>query len=177
MPKLSGRVRASALALGGDLSLAALIGGNLFGRYAMGPALVQISDRRERGKVLNRAWRRYGAVNSLASAGLVATWIPARRALLARRLAARERALVAARDLATAGVLASGLATALGGVRFAHEAPEGAVPMQDGVHAAPEAPRGAARTKTLVNALGGLNLGFELALAAINAALAQRQSH
>jgi hypothetical protein len=48
-----------------DLALAALIGGNLFGRVAMNPALTDVSDKTERGRVLNRAWRRYGAVNSL----------------------------------------------------------------------------------------------------------------
>ncbi len=177
MPKAAGRIRASALQLASDLSLAALIGGNLFGRYAMAPALAEISDPRERGKVLNCAWRRYGAVNALASIGLLASWIPIRRRELAGvRLSTREAALLAARDLATAGVLASGLAAAVGGVRFAQEAPEGAVPMQDGQMTSPEASRSAARTKTLMNALGGLNLGFELALAAINAARLEQRA-
>jgi len=53
-----------------DLALGALIGGNLFGRVAMHPALTDVSDQAERGKVLNRAWRRYGNVESLALATL-----------------------------------------------------------------------------------------------------------
>lgn len=36
-----------------DFALAALIGGNLFGRVAMHPALTEVSDKAERGKVLN----------------------------------------------------------------------------------------------------------------------------
>ena len=48
-----------------DVALAALIGGNLFGRVALNPALEDVSDKSERGRVLNRAWRRYGTVNSL----------------------------------------------------------------------------------------------------------------
>lgn len=44
----------------------------MFGRVAMHPALAGVADKGERGKVLNQAWRRYGSVNSLALAGLVA---------------------------------------------------------------------------------------------------------
>src|ERR1700685_308915 len=61
-----------------DAALAALLGGNLFGRVAMHPALSGVSDKQERGKVLNRAWRRYGTVNSVALAALVAGWASAR---------------------------------------------------------------------------------------------------
>jgi len=38
-----------------DVRLAALIGGNLFARVAMHPSLSESSDKRERGKVLNRS--------------------------------------------------------------------------------------------------------------------------
>jgi hypothetical protein len=54
-----------------DAALAALLGGNLFGRLAMNPALADISDPAQRGKVLNRTWRRYGTVNSAALIALV----------------------------------------------------------------------------------------------------------
>ena len=60
-----------------DVALAALLGGNLFGRTAIHPALSEVSDKAERGRVLNRAWRRYGTVNSAALATLVAGWLPA----------------------------------------------------------------------------------------------------
>src|SRR4051812_5575674 len=49
-----------------DLGLAGLLGGTLFGRMALHPAVASISDPRERGEVVNAAWRRYGTVNSLA---------------------------------------------------------------------------------------------------------------
>jgi hypothetical protein len=61
-----------------DLALAALIGGNLFARVAMHPALTDVGDKTERGKVLIRAWRRYGVVNSLALGTLVVGWLPGR---------------------------------------------------------------------------------------------------
>ncbi len=40
-----------------DIGLAGLMGGNLFGRIALHPAVTEISDPRERGKVVNTAWR------------------------------------------------------------------------------------------------------------------------
>src|SRR3954465_7906701 len=61
-----------------DISLGALIGGNLFARTAMHPSLALVTDPRDRGRVVNTAWRRYGVVNSLALSSLVAGWLPAR---------------------------------------------------------------------------------------------------
>lgn len=157
-----------------DLALAALIGGNLFGRVAMHPALADVSDTSERGRVLNRAWRRYGTVNSLALATLVAGWLPARlNETRPRWLSRRERGLATAKDVAVGAVALTGLASAAGGVGFAQQAPGGAVPMQSGRDPAPDTPKTAARLKHLVNALGALNLGAEVGLLAVNAALAQ----
>lgn len=157
-----------------DLALAALIGGNLFGRVAMHPALTDIGDKAERGKVLNRAWRRYGTVNSLALVTLVAGWLPARLdEAHSRWLSPRERQLARAKDVAMAAVVATGLASAASGVGFSQQAPEGAVPMSSGHDPAPETPARAATLKQLVNALGATNLTAEVALLAANSALAQ----
>jgi hypothetical protein len=124
-----------------DLALAALIGGNLFGRVAMHPALTEVSDKTERGKVLNRAWRRYGVVNSLALGTLVAGWLPVRlNTARSRRLSPRDRRLVLAEDVAMGAVVVTGLASAAGGVGFSHQAPGGAVPMTSGHDPAPETP-------------------------------------
>ena len=157
-----------------DVALGALVGGNLFGRVAMNPALADVSDKSERGRVLNRAWRRYGTVNSLALAALISGWAPARFGEADPRwLSDRERRLATAKDVAMGAVVLTGLASAASGVSFAQQAPHGAVPMQSGHDTAPEAPPRAARLKRAVNALGALNLVSELALVAVNASLAQ----
>jgi hypothetical protein len=157
-----------------DLALGALVGGNLFGRVAMNTALEDVSDKAERGKVLNRAWRRYGTVNSLALVALMSGWLPARLGEASPRwLSPRERRLATAKDIAVGTVVVTGLASAASGVSFAQQAPGGAVPMASGHDAAPETPAKAARLKRLVNALGALNLASELALVAINASLSQ----
>src|SRR5579859_207251 len=118
-----------------DLALAALIGGNLFGRLAMHPALTDVSDQSERGRVLNRAWRRYGTVNSLALLTLVSGWAGERRQEsrprrwweIRSKRPTRETSRY--RDAAMGAVLITGLASALSGVGFSQQAPKGAVPM------------------------------------------------
>lgn len=157
-----------------DVALGALIGGNLFGRFAMHPALADVSDNTERGKVLNRAWRRYGTVNSLALTTVLAGWLPARlNEAHPRWLSPRERRLATAKDVAVGAVVLTGLASAAGGVRFAQQAPDGAVPMASGRDPDQDTPRRAARIKRALTVLGGLSLASELTLAAINASLAQ----
>jgi hypothetical protein len=153
-----------------DVALAALLGGNLFGRVAMHPALAGVSDKRERGKVLNAAWRRYGTVNSVALAALAGGW------LLARRdeggplwTSPNRKRVVTIKDVAVGAVAVTGLASAASGVGFAQQAPDGAVPMDSGSEPAAETPQRAANLKHLVNLLGGLNLAAELSLVAINA--------
>jgi hypothetical protein len=176
-PQVPRRVATGLRQLGQELSLAALIGGNLFGRLAMGPALGQITDKTERGKVLNRAWRTYGTVNSIALVALVGSWIPNRRAELgALWVSRRERALVATKDALVAGVVVTGLASAATGVGFAREAPGGAVPMESGHDPAPEAGGRASALKDALNRLGALNLAFEIALVGVNVALLQRRT-
>lgn len=170
LPSLAGQVVQ-------DVSLAALLGGNLFGRLAMHPALAEVGDEAERGKVLNRTWRRYGTVNSLALVGLVAGWMSARGDERGRlRTARRRRTLVVAKDVAVGAVVVTGLASALGGVGFAHQAPDGAVPMTDGTDPAAETPARAAALKRAVNLLGALNLAAELSLVTVNGLVARSAS-
>lgn len=177
VPQVSPRAGGALRQLGEQLSVAALIGGNLFGRFAMAPALAQISDKSERGKVLNRSWRAYGTVNSLALIVLVGSWVPNRRRdLSALWLSRRERALVLAKDTMVAGVVVTGLASAATGVGFAHEAPGGAVPMESGSDTAPEASGRATKLKGVLNRLGALSLAFEAGLIVANVALLQRRT-
>ena len=61
-----------------DIGLAGLLGGNLFGRLALHPSVTEISDKAERGKLVNAAWRRYGIINSLSLGAVVAGWLGAR---------------------------------------------------------------------------------------------------
>jgi hypothetical protein len=158
-----------------DLGLAGLLGGNLFGRVALHPSVTAISDTSERGMVVNAAWRRYGAVNTLSLAAVTGGWLGARANEAAdRRLSPEERRLARAKDVLVGVVALTGLASALEGMRFASRAPNGAVPLRDGDHAAADASQGAQRAKRRLNALGAASLAAEIALVAVNAALNQR---
>ena len=157
-----------------DLGLAGLLGGNLFGRLALHPSVTEISDRGERGKVVNAAWRRYGTVNSLSLLAVVGGWAGARAAeARPARLSEPERRLALAKDVLVGVVAATGLATAAQGVRFARQAPGGAVPLRDGDHAAADASAAQKRAKRRLNVLGLVSLAAEAGLVGVNAALAQ----
>src|SRR5215210_359120 len=109
-----------------DLGLAGMLGGTLFGRMALHPAVANISDPRERGEVVNAAWRRYGLVNSLGLAAVTAGWAGARGAEAAdRNLTPRERRLARAKDGLVGVVFACGVASGIEGMRFARTAPHG----------------------------------------------------
>jgi hypothetical protein len=157
-----------------DVGAAGLLGGSLFGRFALHPAVAAIGDKAERGKVVNAAWRRYGTINGLSLAAVSLGWLSA-RATEARpgRLSEREEALARAKDALLAAVAVSGVATAWSGVRFSRLAPGGAVPLEDGDTPAYETTREGARLKRRLNRLGALTTAAELGFVAVNAALAQ----
>lgn len=154
-----------------DIGLAGLLGGQLFGRMALHPAVTRISDPRERGEVVNAAWRRYGAVNGLGLLAVTGGWVGARAAEAAdRNLSRREERLAKARDVLLALVFAGGVGNAVQGVRFARQ---GATPMLDGDTPAPDAAPQAKRIKRTLNGLSLLSIGSEVALVAVNAAFSQ----
>jgi hypothetical protein len=135
-----------------DVGIALLLGGNVFGRRAMHPALEWVSSPEERGKVTTEAWKRYGMFNSLGLAGVVGGWA-----------AERGSRPVRAQDVAVAAVAVTGVASAIEGVRFGRSAPGGAVPLQSGSEPSSATPPPAARTKKLLNALGQASAIAELA--------------
>ena len=154
-----------------DIGLAGLLGGNLFGRLALHPSVTQISDKAERGKLVNAAWRRYGIVNSVSLLAVLSGWVGARAKEAApRQLSPAERRLAVAKDALVGLVSVTGVATAIEGVR---QAPGGAVPLEDGDHTAPEASEAQRKTKRRLNALGLASLAAEIGLVGVNAGLAQ----
>jgi hypothetical protein len=158
-----------------QLGLAALLGGNLFGRLALHPSVARITDPRERGAVVNAAWRRYGTINSIGLVAMTAGWAGARaeEARGAARLTARERTLARVKDGLVGTVAVTGVLTAIEGVRFGRQAPGGAVPLADGSTPDATTPAPAARMKRMLNVLGAAAIGAEAALVAVDAALAQ----
>src|ERR1051325_2489126 len=83
-----------------DIGMAGLLGGNMYGRLALHPSVTEISDERERGRVVNAAWRRYGTINTLSLAAVATGWAGARAKEAADpRLSRTERRLARAKDV------------------------------------------------------------------------------
>lgn len=159
---------------GHEVALGAMLGGNLFARFAMHPAVREVSDPRERGKLVNAAWGRYGFVNSLSLLTLAAAYAPARVGEARRDLLSkRESKIIRGKDVAMASVFAIGIAAAIEGLRFSKMEPGGAVPLEDGNTPAAGASDREARAKRVLNALGAAHLVATLGLAAADASLAQ----
>jgi hypothetical protein len=157
-----------------DISVGAIVGSNLFAQVGWHPALRAVSDERERGRVTNEAWRRYGVVNGFALLGIVSGWVGA-RAFEAQpnKLTERERRIATAKDALTGVIAVTGLASAALGMRFYEMADEGAVPMRDGDSTSPQADPAATRLKRALSALSRIQLASALTLGVVQAGMAQ----
>jgi hypothetical protein len=160
-----------------DAGLAALLGGNLYGRVALHPALAGIGEKSERGKVVNRAWRRYGWNNVASLLAIAAGWAGARvNEARPSSLSPRERALAKDKDAAVAAVALTGAPrrSRACGSRAARRTALSRSRM--GIRRRPRQPSEAARLKRRLNALSTANLAAELALVGVNGALGQATS-
>jgi hypothetical protein len=157
-----------------DVSVGAIVGSNLFAQVGWHPALRSVSDERERGRVTNEAWRRYGAVNALSLVGIVSGWLGA-RAFEAKpdKLTERERRIATAKDVLTVVIAATGVASAALGMRFYRLGDDGAVPLRDGNHTSGHASEAADRTKRALSALSRIQLTSALTLGLVQAGMAQ----
>jgi hypothetical protein len=157
-----------------DWGLASWLGGSMFGQFALNPAVSQISDRRERGKVVNAAWNGYNAINAISLGAVAAGWAAARLTESAPpRLTERERSLAKAKDALTATALISGFASGVQGGRLAKSAPEGAVPVERGLKPASDTPPEAARAQKSLRVFGSLSILSGVGLVIVNALMAQ----
>lgn len=155
-----------------DLGLAASFGGLLFGRTAMNPSLEHIeSSKADRGRVLNKTWNRYNAVNVLSFSVATAGWFAGRAALSGRSMGEDAKTLSSIKDFLYISGAVSGLASVISGVRLAGQAPDGAVPIENGSTPAIETPEQAAKLLRTVNALGTVNLAITASLIGLTTAL------
>lgn len=158
-----------------DVGLAAWLGGSMYGKFALNPAVRHASDRTDRGKIVNAAWNGYNAVNSLGLGAVALGWLGARMTETRNgQMTDTERNLARAKDALVVSAVVTGIANGIEGGRLAKQAPEGAVPIEDGTTPAPETPPPAARAQRRLGLFGNLNILTGIALAAVNAVLAQQ---
>jgi hypothetical protein len=133
------------------MGLGICLGGTLFGLIALNPSVERISDKRERGRVLNEAWARFQTIGTLAMGVTVAMW---RLGGLKRAESDLDPTLAGIKNILLGGALVTSVASALVGMRIARQAPEGATPVESGTEPAPETPEEAARSQRLSAFLG-----------------------
>ena len=147
-----------------NLGLATWFGGSLFGQVALNPTIDKISAREERGRVLNEAWARFNAVNTLALAATALSWRLGGLMEADGKLGVRERGLVSTKNFLLGGALLTGAGTGILGARVAgqasEDAPAGGTPVESGTEPAPETPQEAATSQRLIGVLGSSSLSL-----------------
>ena len=102
----------SAAWIAHDVGLAASIGGTLFGKAALHPALNErLDDDQERMLVADAAWRRFGWLNLAAHGVFAATWFIGRGMLSGKEVTPLARKLTMIKDGLVVASLISGVAS------------------------------------------------------------------
>lgn len=111
-----------------DVGLATAIGGSLFGKTALEPALDEISNPRERDRVSVDAWRRFSWVKLGAHAAFAVPWFIGRSLRSGREISARAGALTRAKDIMMGVSLVTGIATHFLGLKLGKNVDRGRGP-------------------------------------------------
>jgi hypothetical protein len=160
-----------------DVGLATAVGGTLYGRAALEPALHEIADPIERDRVATAAWQRFSWLNLAAHGVIAATWFVGRSMLSGREVSGTARRLTRIKDGLVVASLVTGIGTAVLGRMLGACARRGEGPAQ--VREAGGTARDSERTVALQRAVGGLgiaNLIANIATLGITAALAMEGS-
>src|SRR3712207_4273925 len=144
---------------------------SIFGLIALNPTVSRISDRSERGRVLNEAWMRFQTIGTLAMGVTVAMW---RLGRLKEAESDLDTTLAGLKNLLLGGALLTSVASAILGMRIARQAPEGATPVESGTEPAAETPEEAARSQRLSAFLGAATVALVAGVLGLSSALEVR---
>ncbi len=153
------------------MGLGISLGGTIFGLIALNPTVSRISDRSERGRVLNEAWMRFQTIGTFAMCVTVAMW---RLGGLKEAESDLDPTLAGIKNLLLGGALLTSVASAIVGMRIARQAPEGATPVESGTEPAPETPEEAAQSQRLSAFLGTATVGLTAGVLGLSSALEVR---
>lgn len=149
-----------------NLGLATWFSGTLFEHIALNPTVSRISDKRERGRVLNEAWGRFNTVNSAAIAAALLTW---RFGGLKDDAEVRAPVLERVKDLLLGGAGGNGIASGILEARIASQPSRGETPIESGTRPTPETPDEVASSQRLISLTGSSALTLLAASAVIEA--------
>lgn len=165
------RIVEQAAEVGQQLGAAAWFGGQLFATTGLHPGVQVLSDRGERTKVIDEAWRRYRPY------GMAGLWLAkastAVRAWLAFRAPEGERptALAALNVACAAGAVGAAWTAGLLGKRIADASPGASTPITTATEPADETPARAQEAQRWLAVTEGLALGFGVGLVVTSALL------
>ena len=108
-----------------DLGLAATIGGTLFGRVALQPALYKVALPEERDLVSADAWKRFSWINVLSHAAFAVPWFVGRTVLSGNEVSMKARELTKAKDILVIASVATGVSSVLLGRMLAKRGMQG----------------------------------------------------
>ena len=155
----------NAAGIAHNLGLAAWFGGTLFGQVALNPTVSSISDRRERGRVLNESWGRFNAANAPALAATLLAW---RLERLRDDAELRSPALARLKDLLLGGAAVNAVISGILGAWIAKHSSAGATPVESGTEPAPETPQEAASSQRMISFFGTGSLVLLAAVIAVS---------
>lgn len=104
-----------------ELGVATAVGGTVFGRAALQPALQKIEDLESRNRFATDAWTRFSWVNLAANGVVAATWFAGRSLLGGRHVSGTARTLIRVKDGLVIASLATGICRAVLGRVLAEE--------------------------------------------------------
>jgi hypothetical protein len=141
-----------------NLGLATGFGGSLFGKVALNPSAKFVSDKGERGKLVNAAWNGYNLLNALSFGATTLTWLIGRSRLTGRSISPEARKMVIVKDVLVGASLATGLVSLIGGGYLAKRSFQDDIPMESGNKATDDAPKDVKTAARLVNVMGVVNI-------------------
>jgi len=154
-----------------EIGLATAVGGTMFGRAALQPALREIADPEDRDRVSAGAWRRFSWLNLAAHGVFAATWFAGRTMLSGREVSGSARTLTRIKDGLVVASLATGVATHIVGTKVGdrirdESKGDGVISEANRTWRKDGAERRAVRTLGIVNLLANIAiLGVTTALA------------
>lgn len=155
-----------------DLGLAAGIGGALFGRVGMQPAVRKIADKGEQTQIVTDAWMNFSKYQ-MAGLGLMGlTWFVGRTVLSGHEAGLYPRGVVVAKDALVLGTLGTALGSAIAGRKLA-ERERNSGGLFDSL-ATPEEVSSEERLRKTSSALGVANLILGAGVLAVTTILAQQ---
>jgi hypothetical protein len=138
-----------------DIGLATWFGGQVFGKFALNPVVGVIESEAERGKVVNSGWFSFNPIGATGLlVGGVVHFVARQTEVADHKLRPVERTIARAQDALVLTSAALTVATGIQGGRLAKQAPDGAVPMENGRRPSASTPPKAVKLQRSVNALG-----------------------